>query len=82
MAFSSQWPTRLGGTSSYGTPLRGFPAASPESLAFGWGRRHITAVYCHFEGVVVVDNLVMVLALVVGKGLSRGYEVDYYLVHA
>ena len=63
-------------------PLRGFPAAPPESLAFGWGRRHITAVYCHFEGVVVVDNLVMVLALVVRKGLSRGYEVDYYLVHA
>ena len=68
-------------------PLRGVPAAPPESLAFGWGRRHIASVNCNLylflevrapvRGVVVaVDYMVMVLALV-RKGLSRGYEVSF-----
>ena len=68
-------------------PLRGVPAAPPESLAFGRGRRHIASVNCNLylflevrapvRGVVVaVDYMVMVLALV-RKGLSRGYEVSF-----
>ena len=66
-------------------PLRGIPAAPPESLAFGRGRRHIASVNCnHYlflevrapvRGVVVaVDDLVLVLALL-RKGLSRGFVV-------
>ena len=72
-------------------PLRGFPAATPKSLAFGRGRRHIAFVYCYnlnylfhearapVWGVaaVVAGDYKELVFVFLGKGPSCGFEVFF-----
>ena len=72
-------------------PLRGVPAATPKSLAFGRGRRHIAFIfgynlhYLYREDRAPVRRVAAVVAgdykefvfVILGKGPSCGFEVFF-----